>query len=371
MFRTKVVPRKYASLDDVFNHLRTFLFIGGEKKVVDKINTLINEGREEIKDINTLDELSKYKVKYLGKKEGLITKLLQGLRNVSPEERPVVGKEINIAKNEIERLIDEQEVKINDLIIAQKIENEVINVELPGTYINKGSIHPLNKIIREIEDYFIGLGYEVVDGPEIEEDKYNFEMMNLPKEHPARAMHDSFYLTETLLLRTHTSPVQARMMEKKSPNPLAMIAPGKTYRRDEDDATHSHQFMQIEGLVIDQGINFSNLKETLLNLVKYLFGENHNIRLRPSFFPFTEPSVEVDVEFRTSDGKVNYIEILGAGMVHPNVLKMGGYNPDVFTGFAFGIGVERLAMIRHGIDDIRTFYNNDIKFLHQFVRRDK
>lgn len=334
-----------------------------------KILEIVNEVTDELKDLETIEQLNSAKTKYLGKKEGLITNLLKDLRNVAANLRPVVGKQINDAKQKIEELFEKLEERINEKIILNKINNEKIDVTLPGTKLKEGSLHTLTQIVYDIENYFIGLGYEIVTGPELEQDKYNFEMMNLAKGHPARAMHDSFYITESILLRTHTSPVQARIMEERSGKPLAIIAPGKTYRRDEDDATHSHQFMQIEGLVIGKDIKFSNLKHTLLSLVKHLFGQECDIRLRPSFFPFTEPSVEVDVQFKNKNGKDTYIEILGAGMVHPNVLRMGGYNPDEFTGFAFGLGVERLAMIKYQIDDIRNFYNNDLKFLNQFKRR--
>ncbi|MFP4178393.1 MAG: phenylalanine--tRNA ligase subunit alpha, partial [Acholeplasmataceae bacterium] len=230
----------------------------------------------------------------------------------------------------------------------------------------QGTIHPLNQVIEDLEDLFIGLGYEVADGPELENDYYNFEMMNLAKDHPARDMQDSFYTDQTTLLRTHTSPVQARTMLAKKGKPLSIICPGRVYRRDDDDPTHSHQFTQIEGLVIDRNITFGHLKDTLLRMVRHLFGPERKIRLRPSYFPFTEPSVEVDVSYPKADGRVGYIEILGAGLVHPEVLRMGGYDPAVYAGFAFGIGVERIAILKYGIDDIRHFYLNDLRFLEQF-----
>ncbi|HBY66197.1 MAG TPA: phenylalanine--tRNA ligase subunit alpha, partial [Acholeplasmataceae bacterium] len=246
------------------------------------------------------------------------------------------------------------------------LEQEKIDVTLPGYQFYQGSIHPLNQVIEDVEDLFVGLGYEVAEGPEVENDHYNFEMMNLAKDHPARAMQDSFYIDENTLLRTHTSPVQARTMLLKKGEPLRIICPGKVYRRDDDDPTHSHQFMQIEGLVIDQNISFANLKDALLKMIRHLFGEDRVIRLRPSYFPFTEPSVEVDVSYVKKDGSLGYIEVLGAGRVHPNVLKMGGYDPLKFQGFAFGIGVERIAILKYNIDDIRHFYTNDIRFLSQF-----
>ena len=225
-------------------------------------------------------------------------------------------------------------------------------------------------------DIFLGMGFEVADGPEVELDNYNFELLNIPKDHPARDMQDTFYISENELMRTHTSPVQARTMEAKQGKPIRIICPGKTYRRDDDDATHSHQFAQIEGLVIDKGINIGHLKATLELFAKKMFGEKREIRLRPSYFPFTEPSVEVDISCANCGGKgcpickgTGYIEILGGGMVHPNVLKMNGYDPEEYSGFAFGIGIERVAMLRYGIDDIRKFYTDDVRFLHQFSKK--
>ena len=259
--------------------------------------------------------------------------------------------------------------------IEKQLEEETIDISLPGKEMKKGAKNPFYKIQDEIIDIFASMGYEIVEGPEVESDHYNFELMNIPHDHPARDMQDSFYIDENTLMRTHTSPVQARVMEQKKGQPIRIICPGKTYRRDDDDATHSHQFAQIEGLVVDKDINLGHLKATLELFLKKMYGEKREIRLRSSYFPFTEPSVEVDISCYECGGKgcsvckgSGWIEILGGGMVHPNVLRMSGYDPDVYQGFAFGIGIERVAMLRYGIDDIRRFYQDDVRFLHQFKK---
>ena len=251
-----------------------------------------------------------------------------------------------------------------------------IDISLPSRDFAVGGKNPFHIIKDEMTEIFLGMGFEVKDGPEVESDLYNFELLNIPKDHPARDMQDTFYIDPNTLLRTHTSPVQARTMLEKKGQPIRMICPGKTYRRDDDDATHSHQFAQIEGLVVDKNINIGHLKATLELFAKKMFGESREIRLRSSYFPFTEPSVEVDITCASCGGKgcpvckgTGYIEILGGGMVHPNVLKMNGYDPEVYSGFAFGIGIERVAMLRYGIDDIRKFYTDDIRFLHQFIKK--
>jgi phenylalanyl-tRNA synthetase alpha chain len=259
--------------------------------------------------------------------------------------------------------------------INRDLASEAIDVTLPGSQVAVGQSHVLTQIMEEIEDLFIGMGYQIIEGPEVEEDSYNFERMNLPKDHPARDMQDTFYITNEILLRTHTSPVQARTMDKHdfSKGPLKMISPGKVYRRDSDDATHSHQFHQMEGLVVAKDITMGDLKGTLEVFAKKLFGSEREIRLRPSYFPFTEPSVEVDVSCFKCNGKgcnvckqTGWIEILGAGMVHPNVLEMSGIDATVYSGYAFGLGPDRVAMLKYGIDDIRHFYQNDVRFLNQF-----
>src|SRR5690625_750125 len=293
---------------------------------------------------------------------------------LSKEERPVIGELANKVRTTIQAAIDEKKQLLERAELEKQLENETIDVTLPGRPIHEGGTHILTSIIEEIEDLFIGLGYEVREGPEVETDYYNFEALNLPKGHPARDMQDSFYITNELLLRTHTSPVQARTMgELKGNEPVRMICPGKVYRRDSDDATHSHQFTQIEGLYVDKNVRMSDLKGTLDLLAKRIFGHDREIRLRPSFFPFTEPSVEMDISCKVCNGagcsvckQSGWIEILGAGMVHPKVLEMAGYDSKVYTGFAFGMGPDRIAMLKYGIDDIRQFYTNDVRFLQQF-----
>ncbi len=327
-----------------------------------------------IEQSSDLKSLNDVRVAYLGKK-GPITDLLKGMGKLSPEERPKMGALVNTVREEVTAALEAKVTVLEEAAINAKLEAESIDVTLPGAKIAAGNRHPLTRVIEEIEDLFLGMGYEIVEGPEVEKDYYNFEAMNLPKGHPARDMQDSFYISEEILLRTHTSPVQARTMEAKKGEPIRVICPGKVFRRDTDDATHSHQFMQIEGLVIGENIRMSDLKGTLDALAKKMFGAEREIRLRPSFFPFTEPSVEVDVSCHKCGGKgcnvckqTGWIEILGAGMVHPNVLEMAGYDSTKLSGFAFGIGAERIAMLKYGVDDIRHFYTNDVRFLSQFHR---
>ncbi|WP_162140258.1 phenylalanine--tRNA ligase subunit alpha [Haploplasma axanthum] len=320
---------------------------------------------EKIESVLTLDDIEKLRNQYLSKK-GELSQQMAKMKDLPNDEKPLFGKLINEVKELVENRIIS---KINDLKekeLLKKLENEKIDVTIPADEISLGTIHPLNQVIEDLEDFFIGQGYEVKEGPEVESDFYNFEMMNFSKGHPARDMQDTFYITEETLLRTHTSPVQARAMLEKNGKPVKAVCPGKTYRRDEDDPTHSHQFMQFEGIVVDKGISFANLKDTLLNMTRHLFGNDREIRIRPSYFPFVEPGVEVDVVYIKPDGTKGYIEILGAGLVHPNVLRMGGYDPDVYSGFAFGIGIERIAILKYGVEDIRNFYINDIRFLQQF-----
>ncbi|WP_066050300.1 phenylalanine--tRNA ligase subunit alpha [Robertmurraya korlensis] len=334
---------------------------------------LQQEALEGIKKATDLKELNDIRVSYLGKK-GPITEVLKGMGKLSAEERPKMGALANEVRDVIAQAIEEKQSILEEEAVAKKLASETIDVTLPGRQVKTGNHHPLTRIIEEIEDLFIGMGYTIAEGPEVESDYYNFEALNLPKGHPARDMQDSFYITEELLLRTHTSPMQARTMEKQNgKGPVKIICPGKVYRRDNDDATHSHQFMQIEGLVVDENIQMSDLKGTLDVFAKKMFGEDREIRLRPSFFPFTEPSVEMDISCKICSGKgcnvckgTGWIEVLGAGMVHPNVLEMAGYDSKKYTGFAFGIGSERIAMLKYGIDDIRHYYTNDVRFLKQF-----
>lgn len=340
----------------------------------EKLEALKEQTMEKIKSVGDLKELNQIRVETLGKK-GPITEVLRGMKDVSPEERPLIGSFANEIRDLLTEKIDEKKQALESQALQESLAKEEVDVTLPGAAVPTGTLHVLTQTMQEIEDIFLGMGYQVVDGFEVETDYYNFERMNLPKHHPARDMQDTFYLSEELLLRTHTSPVQARTMEKHdfSKGALRMISPGKVFRRDTDDATHSHQFHQMEGLVIDKGITMADLKGTLEVISKKMFGEEREIRLRPSYFPFTEPSVEVDISCFKCGGKgchvckhTGWIEILGAGMVHPNVLEMSGIDSTVYSGFAFGLGPDRVAMLRYGVNDIRSFYQNDIRFLEQF-----
>ena len=340
--------------------------------MTNKLIELKNEVALVFQNVKSFNELNETKALYLGKKSPLQA-ILQTMKDLNVDEKKVLGQQINDFKNYVEKIVNEKSKELSDLEVTKKLESEAIDVTLSGKEFAIGHLHPLTKTIQEIEDICIGMGYSVAEGPEVELDLYNFEMLNLPKGHPAREMQDSFYIDNNTLLRTHTSPVQVRTLLKAGGKPLKIICPGKVYRRDNDDATHSHQFMQIEGLVVDSNITMADLKGTLTLLMQKMFGSNLQIRFRPSFFPFTEPSVEVDVTCFKCDGKGcplckgnGWIEVLGAGMVHPNVLEMAGYDSNQYQGFAFGIGVERLTMLRYGIDDIRNFYINDPRFLKQF-----
>ncbi|MBQ9298513.1 MAG: phenylalanine--tRNA ligase subunit alpha [Clostridia bacterium] len=343
------------------------------KEEIEKIKKLAKEQIEKSIDLKQLDDI---RVKCLGKK-GELTAILRGMGEIAAEQRPVIGSMVNTVRDELEALIKEKEEKFKEDMLKLELQKEKIDITLPATKIKRGSKHPVNRVIEEIEDLFVSMGYDVVDGPELETDEYCFERLNLPKGHPARDMQDSFYVTTEYLLRTQTSAVQARvMMANEEKTPIRVICPGKTYRRD-DDATHSHQFGQVEGLVIDKNISLADLKGTLEVFVHKMLGENLELRFRPSYFPFTEPSYEVDVSCFKCGGKgcslckqTGWIEILGSGMVHPNVLKMNGYDPEKYTGFAFGTGLDRLAMFKFGIPDIRLLYTNDIRFLNQFDRKD-
>ena len=342
----------------------------------EKINQIRKEAEEEISKIEDIHALNEIRVKILGKK-GELTEILRGMGSLSSEERPVIGNLVNKVRDEIEGLITSKETELKKKELQEKLQSEKIDVTLPATKVKRGSKHPLNRIIEEVEDLFVSMGYDVVSGPELETDEYCFERLNLPKGHPARDMQDSFYITTEYLLRTQTSAVQARaMMANTEKTPIRIIVPGKTYRR-EDDATHSHQFNQVEGLVVDKNISFADLKGTLEIFMRKMLGENTQLRFRPSYFPFTEPSYEVDVTCFKCGGKgcnlckqTGWIELLGSGVVHPNVLRMNGYDPDVYSGFAFGTGLDRLAMFKYGITDMRLLYTNDVKFLSQFDRKD-
>ncbi|MDG4984028.1 phenylalanine--tRNA ligase subunit alpha [Lactococcus lactis] len=324
-----------------------------------------------VADEKTLNNL---RTVMLGKK-GELTEILKGMKDLTNEERPVIGALANAFRDEFGAKFEAKKVEIEQAVMNAALESETLDVTLPGKAQKKGSRHILTQTQEEIEGIFLGMGYEIVDGYEVETDHYNFERMNLPKDHPARDMQDTFYITNEVLLRTHTSPMQARTMDAHdfSKGGLRMIAPGRVYRRDTDDATHSHQFHQIEGLVVDKNITMADLKGTLDLVMKKMFGQDRELRWRPSYFPFTEPSVEVDISCFKCGGKgcnvckhTGWIEILGAGMVHPNVLEMSGLDSSVYSGFAFGLGQERIAMLRYGINDIRGFYQGDVRFLEQF-----
>ncbi|HBI1914034.1 TPA: phenylalanine--tRNA ligase subunit alpha [Enterococcus faecalis] len=339
-----------------------------------QLEALRDNTLKEIAQVATLKELNQIRVETLGKK-GPITEVLRGMKNLSPEERPVVGGFANEIRDLLTEAIEARKVVLENEALNAALKEESLDVTLPGKQMPQGTRHILTQVMEEIEDIFLGMGYQVVEGYEVESDHYNFERMNLPKDHPARDMQDTFYISDEMLIRTHTSPVQARTMEKHdfSKGALRMISPGKVFRRDTDDATHSHQFHQIEGLVVDKNVTMGDLKGTLEVMMKKMFGEDRKIRLRPSYFPFTEPSVEVDVScFKCGGAGCNvckhtgWIEILGAGRVHPDVLQMSGIDPTEYSGFAFGLGPDRVAMLRYGVNDIRNFYQNDLRFLNQF-----
>ncbi len=343
----------------------------------DKIQSLQTQFAADSKNVDDRMAIQELKTKYIGKK-GLITELMSSLKDMDKEDKKTYGQLINQVRTEFVTVIDEKEKSLAQAELDRKLQEETIDVSLPGEKIKRGSLHPFNRIIEDVEDFFVSMGYDVVDGPELETDENCFQRLNVPLGHPARDAQDTFYIDEEYLLRTQTSAVQARtMQENKEKTPIRMICPGKVYRRD-DDATHSHQFGQVEGLVVDKDISLADLKGTLELFAKKMLGENTKVRFRPSFFPFTEPSVEVDVSCFKCGGKgctlckqTGWIELLGAGMVHPNVLSMGGYDPKVWSGFAFGTGLDRLAMFRYAIPDIRYLYTNDVRFLEQFARKDE
>jgi len=344
--------------------------------IEEQLKALREETLASLKQISAENEkeMQELRVSVLGKK-GSLTEILKGMKDVSAEMRPVIGKHVNEARDVLTAAFEETAKLLEEKKVEAQLASESIDVTLPGRPVATGHRHVLTQTSEEIEDIFIGMGYQVVDGFEVEKDYYNFERMNLPKDHPARDMQDTFYITEEILLRTHTSPVQARAMDAHdfSKGPLKMISPGRVFRRDTDDATHSHQFHQIEGLVVGKNISMADLQGTLQLIVQKMFGEERQIRLRPSYFPFTEPSVEVDVSCFKCGGdgcnvckKTGWIEIMGAGMVHPRVLEMSGIDATVYSGFAFGLGQERVAMLRYGINDIRGFYQGDVRFSEQF-----
>ena len=339
---------------------------------MDSLEQLISLAKEDFQNAPDTVSLENAKAKYLGK-TGLITGQMKMLGKMEPEQRKAQGAIINAAKSRIEEALNARRQELANEKLQAKLNDEAIDVTLPGRKAAEGHLHPVTLTLREIKKVFMRMGFEVAEGPEIENDYFNFEALNLPKDHPARDMQDTFYLTGEFLMRTQTSPVQARTMQSRTPNsPIRMICPGTVYRNDYD-ATHSPMFHQVEGLVVDKNISLADLKGTLELFCKEMFGSSVKIRLRPSFFPFTEPSAEVDISCVICGGKgcrvcknSGWLEILGAGMVHPNVLRMSGYDPEKVSGFAFGMGVERIAMLRYGIDDLRLFFENDLRFIRQF-----
>jgi len=342
------------------------------------MENILEELKNDLNQIKKEHDLNEIKTKYLGKK-GKITELSSKIKDLPVEEKKNFGANLNKLKTEATSLLDTKREEIETDILNKKLEEESIDISLPSTKIPMGAPNIVEKIVEEVEELLMSMGYDVVDGPEIEKDEYNFEMLNLPKGHPARDAQDTFYIEgEELLLRSQTSPVQIRtMLEGKGETPIRMICPGKTYRRDDDDATHSHQFMQIEGLLIDKNVSLSDLKGTFDVIAKHLFGEDCKTRFRPSYYPFTEPSVETDISCHSCKGKgcnicknTGWITVSGAGMVHPNVLKNCGYDPKEWQGFAFGFGAERLAMLKYGIDDLRAFYMTDIREIKNFDRKE-
>lgn len=340
---------------------------------IEDIKKEIEKDLSSVKDLKSLNELH---IKYLSKK-GIITELNSKIKDVPNDKKKEFGMEVNSLRNYFNEKYNAIKERLETEELNKKLESESIDISLPATKVSIGSPNILEKLIEEVEDIFMSMGYDVVDGPEVEEDKYNFEMLNIPKGHPARDAQDTFYIEgEEILLRSQTSPVQVRTMLKgKGEKPIRVICPGKTYRRDDDDATHSHQFMQIEGLLVDKDISLSDLKGTFEVAFKKLFGNDVEVRLRPSYYQFTEPSVEADISCFNCKGKgcnickhTGWITIVGAGIVHPNVLRMSGYDPDVWSGFAFGFGAERVAMLKYGINDLRVFYNTDLREVNNFDR---
>ncbi len=335
----------------------------------EELEKLKNELSNKIGASRDLEDLEKIRVQFLGKK-GAITLLMRSMNELPASEKPLLGKLLNELKQAASRELDERKLELQEQLRQKQQEAERIDITLPGRSILTGRRHPITLVMEEIEDIFACMGFQISEGPDIELDYYNFEALNFPVDHPTRDMQDSFYINKDVLLRTHTSPVQVRTMEKMAPTlPVRIIAPGKVYRRD-DDITHSPMFHQVEGLVVDHGISLADLKGTLLLFAREMFGPERQIRLRPSFFPFTEPSAEVDISCMFCHGlgcrtcsDSGWLEILGAGMVHPNVLQICGYDPELVSGFAFGMGVERIAMLKYGIDDIRLFYTNDLRML--------
>lgn len=334
------------------------------------LQEITQQAQQAIETAEDTAALDLVRVSYLGKK-GALTSLLKSLGKLPAEERPAAGAEINVAKQVVQEAITAKKLLLDDALIAEKLASEVIDVTLPGRDADIGGLHPVTMVLQRIENFFRSVGYEVVEGPEIEDDYHNFEALNIPEHHPARAMHDTFYFNPNMLLRTHTSPVQVRTMENRKP-PFRIICPGRVYRVD-SDLTHTPMFHQVEGLLIDENASFADLKGTIVEFLQVFFEKELKVRFRPSYFPFTEPSAEVDVQCVHCVGKgcrvcsnTGWLEVMGAGMVHPRVLEYSGIDPEKYTGFAFGMGADRFAMLRYGVDDLRLFFENDQRFLKQF-----
>lgn len=345
---------------------------GDTESIKAELERLAQEARIRVEAAPGLKELEAVKLDYLGRKEGSLTRVLRALAGLDPEGRREVGRLANVVKVELESAIEGRASRLHTHEQEERLRSERIDVTLPGRGLKTGHLHPLTQIMRRIKQVFIGLGFEVVEGPEVETDYYNFEALNMGADHPARDMWDSFFLGGNLLLRSHTSPVQGRIMEKQQP-PVRVVVPGKCYRRDAVDATHCWEFHQVEGLLVDEGVSFADLKGVLDAFAREMFGRQRRTRFAPGYFPFTEPSAEMYIDCFACEGSgcrickhSGWIEILGSGVVHPSVLEKVGYDTERYTGFAFGMGVERIAMLRHGIDDIRLFYENDLRFLEQF-----
>lgn len=335
-----------------------------------QIETIVAKARQSVADAGDLKALDQVRVDFLGKK-GELTGLLKGLGKLDADERPQAGALINTAKESVQADLDQRKTALANEQLAESLASETVDISLAGRRTRQGGLHPVTQAMYRIEDIFVGAGYDVVSGPEIENDYYNFEALNIPAHHPARAMHDTFYFGDGTLLRTHTSPSQVHTMEEREP-PIRVICPGRVYRRD-SDLTHSPMFHQVEGLVIDRGISFADLKGTVIEFIQRFFEKDLNVRFRPSYFPFTEPSAEVDVQCVHCLGEgcrvcsqTGWLEVLGCGLVHPNVLRMSGIDPEEFSGFAFGFGGDRLAMLLYEVDDLRLFFENDVRFLRQF-----
>ena len=330
---------------------------------MENLNQLVKEGLLAVESTADETALDQIRVQYLGKK-GLLTALLKNLGGLSAAERPAAGATINAAKQQVQEAITTKRVLMASAALQAKLASEGVDVTLPGRGDASGNLHPLTITMERIESFFAQIGFTVAQGPEIEDDYHNFEALNIPSHHPARSMHDTFFFKDGSLLRTHTSPVQVRTMEQQQP-PIRVICPGKVYRCDWDQ-THSPMFHQVEGLMIDENVSFADLKGILHNFLNVFFEDQLQVRYRPSYFPFTEPSIEVDIGYQGANGEQKWMEILGCGMVHPNVLKASNVDPEKYTGFAFGFGVERLAMLRYGVKDLRLFFENDLRFLAQF-----